>query len=425
MATDASTATLADRLAITDVLVRYFELVDAKGWDHMHEVFTADTTAPLDAGLAGGGPRQHRRCHAAHDRQRRDRHLPPRREHGARSSTATRAEVTVRVRAMHHGVGSAGRPVLREPRRPAHPAGADAGRWRIAHHEWQIVVKLGRPGGAVRTRDRRRQAVLTRMATAPSSLHPRLSVNSICSMHQTLDEDLALWAELGVDHVGLITPKFDAPDGTSARQTVLDAGLRVSSVSCYREGIARLVGAHRRARLRRSCTCRPGGPGRSRGRTPPEQFCDEIAPHVAARPGAGGATGSRADQSAPHRRELRPHRARRRRTRPHGRRRHRRRLLLRVVRARSSNRSCARTSTSWRSCRSATTSSAPSTCRIAAPSATATSRWSDSCGWCWTPGTRAPSTSRSSGRGSKRRATGRRSPAASNAPARCSRRLGA
>ena len=38
-------AELADRLAITDVVVRYFELVDAKGWDRMHEVFTEDTTA--------------------------------------------------------------------------------------------------------------------------------------------------------------------------------------------------------------------------------------------------------------------------------------------------------------------------------------------------------------------------------------------
>jgi sugar phosphate isomerase/epimerase len=70
------------------------------------------------------------------------------------------------------------------------------------------------------------------------SFHPRLSVNAICSMRQTLDEDLALWAELGIDHVGLITPKFDAPGWDAGRQKVRDAGLRVSSVSCYRDGIA-------------------------------------------------------------------------------------------------------------------------------------------------------------------------------------------
>ena len=39
------TQALADRLAVTDVVVRYFELVDTKAWDRMHEVFTEDTTA--------------------------------------------------------------------------------------------------------------------------------------------------------------------------------------------------------------------------------------------------------------------------------------------------------------------------------------------------------------------------------------------
>src|SRR5687767_6455067 len=36
---------LADRTAVADVLIRYFELVDTKDWDHMHEVLTEDTTA--------------------------------------------------------------------------------------------------------------------------------------------------------------------------------------------------------------------------------------------------------------------------------------------------------------------------------------------------------------------------------------------
>src|SRR5262245_7801238 len=36
---------LADRTAVADVLIRYFELVDTKDWDHMDEVFTEDTTA--------------------------------------------------------------------------------------------------------------------------------------------------------------------------------------------------------------------------------------------------------------------------------------------------------------------------------------------------------------------------------------------
>ena len=42
---DELTAQLADRLAVNDVVLRYFQLVDAKDWDHMDEVFTEDTTA--------------------------------------------------------------------------------------------------------------------------------------------------------------------------------------------------------------------------------------------------------------------------------------------------------------------------------------------------------------------------------------------
>src|SRR4029077_10086383 len=36
---------LVDRTAVADVVLRYFELVDSKDWDHMDEVFTEDTTA--------------------------------------------------------------------------------------------------------------------------------------------------------------------------------------------------------------------------------------------------------------------------------------------------------------------------------------------------------------------------------------------
>ena len=56
-------------------------------------------------------------------------------------------------------------------------------------------------------------------------------------MRQSFDEDLALWADLGIDHVGLISPKLDGPGWDECRQAVLEAGLRVSSFSCYPEGI--------------------------------------------------------------------------------------------------------------------------------------------------------------------------------------------
>lgn len=66
-------------------------------------------------------------------------------------------------------------------------------------------------------------------------VHPRLSVNSICSMRQSFADDLALWADLGVDHVGLITPKFDAFGWDEGVQAVREAKLRVSSMSTYLE----------------------------------------------------------------------------------------------------------------------------------------------------------------------------------------------
>ena len=69
------------------------------------------------------------------------------------------------------------------------------------------------------------------------AVHPRVSLNSICSMRQSFEEDLALWADLGVDHVGLITPKLEAAGWEASRAAVVDRGLRVSSVSCYRDGI--------------------------------------------------------------------------------------------------------------------------------------------------------------------------------------------
>jgi len=65
-------------------------------------------------------------------------------------------------------------------------------------------------------------------------VHPRLAVSAICSWNLGLDEDLALWAGLGVDHVGLYLEKMEQADGGVARAAarVRDAGLAVSTVAC-------------------------------------------------------------------------------------------------------------------------------------------------------------------------------------------------
>jgi sugar phosphate isomerase/epimerase len=60
--------------------------------------------------------------------------------------------------------------------------------------------------------------------------HPRLSVNSISSFQQSLRDDLALWRDLGIGHVGLILPKIEADGWETARDLVTGAALRVSTV---------------------------------------------------------------------------------------------------------------------------------------------------------------------------------------------------
>ncbi len=61
--------------------------------------------------------------------------------------------------------------------------------------------------------------------------HPRISVNGLSSLFQSLADDIAMWRELGVDHVGLISPKLSAVGWDAARDLVTEAGFRVSNLS--------------------------------------------------------------------------------------------------------------------------------------------------------------------------------------------------
>jgi hypothetical protein len=122
--------------------VRYFALVDAKAWDLMDEVFTDDTTTRWTADNLVEG---------------RDsivgamRHMIGSDEivtyHHVASMTPVvdgdTAEVTARVRAMHHGVGPrAGQFYESLGVQPTRLVRTPQG-WRIQHHEWQITVMLG------------------------------------------------------------------------------------------------------------------------------------------------------------------------------------------------------------------------------------------------------------------------------------------
>jgi sugar phosphate isomerase/epimerase len=62
-------------------------------------------------------------------------------------------------------------------------------------------------------------------------------VNSLSSLFQSQDDDIALWRSLGIDHVGLISPKLEQVGWDAARDLVRAAGLRVSNVSIEERAI--------------------------------------------------------------------------------------------------------------------------------------------------------------------------------------------
>jgi SnoaL-like domain len=137
-----ATQVLADRLAVVDIVVRYFALVDAKGWDQMHEVFTEDTTARWTPEVLIQG-----RANVVGAMQ----HMSGSDEivtyHHVASMTPVidgdKAEVVARVRAMHHGVGPrAGKFYESLGIQPTRLVRTPSG-WRIQHHDWVIAVKLG------------------------------------------------------------------------------------------------------------------------------------------------------------------------------------------------------------------------------------------------------------------------------------------
>jgi sugar phosphate isomerase/epimerase len=63
-------------------------------------------------------------------------------------------------------------------------------------------------------------------------MHPRLAVSAICSWSLGFDEDMALWADLGIDHVGLFLEKLEKAGLDYAVARVREAGLAVSTVAC-------------------------------------------------------------------------------------------------------------------------------------------------------------------------------------------------
>src|SRR5437870_2158496 len=138
MSAPEPTATIADRLAVTAVVLRYFELVDAKAWERMHEVFTEDTTARWtpDALVEGRDAVVAATRHMVGSDEIVTYHHVSCMAPVVDGDTA---EVTPRVRAMHHGVGPrAGKFYESLGIQPTRLARTPEG-WRIQHHDWNIA----------------------------------------------------------------------------------------------------------------------------------------------------------------------------------------------------------------------------------------------------------------------------------------------
>ena len=133
---------IVDRLAVQDVVRRYFEIVDTKAWDHFDEVVTDATTARWTPTSVVEG----RAALVAATRHMVGSDEVVTHHHVAVMSPVIdgdRAEVTARVRAMHYGLGPrAGKFYESLAVQPTVLVRTEAG-WRISHHEWNIVVKLG------------------------------------------------------------------------------------------------------------------------------------------------------------------------------------------------------------------------------------------------------------------------------------------
>lgn len=137
-----SASEIADRLAVQDVVRRYFELVDTKAWDRFDEVVTEDTIARWTATSSVQG--REALLVATQHMIGSDEVVTF--HHVAVMSPVIdgdTAEVTARVRAMHYGLGSRqGQWYESLAVQPTTLVRTPDG-WRISEHQWNVMVKLG------------------------------------------------------------------------------------------------------------------------------------------------------------------------------------------------------------------------------------------------------------------------------------------
>jgi len=142
MATTTDLDMVLDRFAITDVVNRYFELVNSKRWELMDQVLIEGATAQETADRVLQGRSQIVESMRAYE----DSEEIVLYDHVGSFTPVIdgdTAEADVRVRSMHHGVGPRGGKsyeslAIMSVRLVRTPEG-----WRFSHYDWRIVVGLG------------------------------------------------------------------------------------------------------------------------------------------------------------------------------------------------------------------------------------------------------------------------------------------
>lgn len=62
-------------------------------------------------------------------------------------------------------------------------------------------------------------------------IHPRLSINALCSIRWSFEQDLDLWRRIGVHHAGLLISKLEG-DRKAKGQLLRGAGIRPTTIVC-------------------------------------------------------------------------------------------------------------------------------------------------------------------------------------------------
>jgi sugar phosphate isomerase/epimerase len=104
-----------------------------------------------------------------------------------------------------------------------------------------------------------------------------VSISQECSLHQPITDDIAMWRDLGIDLVGLISPKLEPVDWDV--RLVTDAGLQVCSIGAELANLDRAFEFAAAVGADSVWTC-TGPLGARTWEQAADDFCQSIAPAV-------------------------------------------------------------------------------------------------------------------------------------------------